>query len=267
MDAEVIIQSARYGVPIGLASLPSAGATSPATIDGTVLLASIEILAQLVMSQLVKPGLPVYGFPIFFTLDMQSGRTLQSSVESILGAAATVQFINDAFHIPTHTYGFGTDSHIPDGQSTIEATLRSLLVSMADCDILGGAGQLDVATAFSPVQLIIDDTLTSILKRISSGVKVDDDTLAWRDILDTVPIGHFLERAHTLKYCREALRPELLVSQPMELWSTEGSKDLNTRAVEKYRELKKGLQPQQLPEDVQKELDRIVKQADERLVK
>ena len=85
--------------------------------------------------------------------------------------------------------------------------------------------------------------------------------------MDTVPGGHFLERAHTLRHCREALRPELFVSQPSEVWSSEGSKDLYTRAAEKYEELKKKFQPQPLAEDVQRELNRIVKQADERLVK
>lgn len=267
LDAEVIIQSCRYGVPIGLACLPSAGGTAPITTAGTILLSGIEILAMLVMSQLIKPGTPVIGLPLFFTLDMVTGRSLQSSGESILGAAAAVQFIKEAFHIPTHTYGFGTDSHIPDGQSMIETILRGLLVSKAGCDILGGAGQLDVATAISPVQLIVDNTLTSILKQIISGVKVDDDTLAWREILDTVPGSHFLERPHTLRHCREALRTELFVSQPREVWSSAGSKDLYTRAADRYKELKKELQPQQLAEDVQREMNRIVKEADEHLIK
>ena len=71
----------------------------------------------------------------------------------------------------------------------------------------------------------------------------------------------------SVKYCRQALRPELLVSQPMELWSLHGSKDLYTRTVEEYRELKKKLQLQPLPDEVQRELNQIVKRADEHLVK
>ena len=53
MDIEVIIQASRSGVPVAVASLPSAGATSPITIAGTMLLAGIEILAMLVMAQLI----------------------------------------------------------------------------------------------------------------------------------------------------------------------------------------------------------------------
>lgn len=267
MDVEVIILSCRYGVPIYPASLPSAGGTSPITIAGTVLQCSTEILAILVMSQLIEPGIPIIATPIFFTLDMVTGKALNSTAEAILGAAASVQFIKDAFHIPTRTHGVDTDSLLPDGQSMIERTIGDQLLSMVGCDILSGAGQLDVLTTISPVQLIIDNTLASVLKRVSSGVKVDDDTLAWKEILDIAPGGNFLELAHTLKHCREALRTELFVNQPREVWSSEGRKDLYTRAVDKYRELKKRLQPQQLPEDVKKELNQIVKQADERLAK
>jgi trimethylamine--corrinoid protein Co-methyltransferase len=267
MDMEAIIQSCRYGVPIHAFSLPSAGGTAPITMAGTILLSGIEILAMLVMSQLIQPGTQLFGSPLYFTLDMGNGRNLQANTESILGAAATVQFIKEAFHIPTHTYGFGTDTHTEDGQSAFESALRGVLVSQAGCDILGGAGQLDVATAIGPIQLIIDCILVNILKRMRAGVKVDNDTLAWEEILDTAPVGHFLDRPHTLKHCHEALRLELLVSQPMAIWSSEGGKELYTRALEKYEELRKKFQPQPLAQDMQEELNRIVKQADEHLVK
>jgi trimethylamine:corrinoid methyltransferase-like protein len=267
MDAEIIIQSCRYGAPITAGPLPSTGGTSPVTIAGTVMQSGMEILAILVISQLIEPGTPVIGHPDFFSLDMSSGRTLGSSIESILGAAASAQFIKDAFHIPAHTWGLGSDSYLPDGQASIEKTLSGMIVSMAGIDMLAGAGQLDVAIAMSPIQLILDNNLVRVLKRAISGVTVDDDTLAWQEIMDTVPGGHFLERAHTLKHCREALRTELFVSQPREVWSAEGSKDLYARAVENYKELKKQLRPQQLPEEVQRELNAIVKKADECLAK
>lgn len=267
MDMEAIIKSCRDGVPIHAFSLPSAGGTSPTTIAGTTLVSGIEILAMIVMSQLISPGAPILGCPLYFALDMGTGRNLQASTESILGAAATVQFIKEAFHVPTHTYGFGTDGHIEDGQASLESALRGTIISQAGSDILGGAGQLDVATVVGPIQLILDCILVNMLKRIVTGVKVDDDTLAWEEILKTDPYGQFLDRTHTLKHCREALRPGLLMSQPMEVWSSMGSKDLYSRAMEKYEELKKVCKPQSLPEDVQKELKRIVKQANEKLVK
>jgi len=266
IDMEIIIQCCHYGAPVRAGCLASAGGTSPITIAGTVLLSSVEMLAATVMAQLIEPRTPVAITSLPFTLDMATGKTLCSSVEAMLVGAASIQVFKDAFHVPTQYY-FGSDSFVADGQSMIERSLGLLLAAMVGSDILGGAGQLEALRIISPVQLIIDNMLASILKRVSAGVKVDDDTLAWQEILDTTPGGHFMDREHTLRHCREALQPGLFVRLPMEAWTAEGRKDLHTRAVEKYRELKKGLKPQELPEDVQREMSRIVKHADECLVK
>jgi len=199
---------------------------------------------------------------------MVTGRSLQSTVEAVLADMAIVQFIKDAFHVPVNVYAFGTDSAIPDGQSMIETTLQGLLVFEAGSDILSGAGMVDSFLGISPVQMVIDNMLVGILKRIDSGVKVDDDTLAWKEIFDTVPMsGHYLERAHTLKHCRDAIRPELFVRAPAQVWRLEGGKDLYARALDRYKELEKKLKPLELPKEVQREINRVVEQADECLAK
>lgn len=103
------------------------------------------------MSQLLSAGTQVIGQPNFYTIDMSTGRCLCANVESHLGAAASAQFIKDAFHIPAWTWGLGTDSYLPNGQSGIGKILGGLLVSMVGCDILAGAGFLDVGKAMSHV--------------------------------------------------------------------------------------------------------------------
>jgi trimethylamine:corrinoid methyltransferase-like protein len=267
LDMEALILAARYGVPIYAAALPSAGGTSPITIAGTVLQNGIETLASLVMSQLLQPGTPYIANPVAFTLDMSSGNTVIASVEAELCQAANTQFVKEAFKVPTAPFGFATDSVVPDGQSILERLTLGLLVSTAGADIIAEAGQLGAGLICSPVQLIIDDTIASILKRVTSGVKVDDDTLAWKEILETKPGGYYLERVHTLKHCREALHLSLIQKQSRELWTQGGSKDLCARALDKYRELKGKLQPIPLPAEIQGELTRIVKRADEQLTK
>jgi trimethylamine:corrinoid methyltransferase-like protein len=266
MDMEVIIQACRYGVPIYLCALPSAGGSSPVTIAGTVLLSSIELLAMVVMSQVIAPGTPVFCGHHRLTLDMATGRSLLASVEAVLGEVASSQFIQEAFHLPTFAWGYGTDSHVPDGQSMLEGALLGSHVSLAGTDILEGAGGLDVCLGISPVQLIIDDTLARIFRRGISGVKVDEESLAWKEILNTLPGGHFLEKEHTMRHCREALRPGLFNYQPREIWDTEGGKDLNARTLERYRAMRKDLRPLELPREVQREMDLIVQRARKNLV-
>jgi trimethylamine:corrinoid methyltransferase-like protein len=268
MDVEAILWSCRRGVPIMACSLPSAGGTSPITIAGTVLIASVEILAMLVMSQIIESGIPFVACPIIFSLDMATGGVLETSAEAILGAVAVTEFVKDRFHVPTSTLGFGSDSHIPDEQCMIEDCLLAETTALGRSnDILWEAGSLQSIAAFSPVQLIIDNTITSLLKRILSGVTVDEETLAWEDLLDIAPGASFIDRDHTLRHCRDPLRPELFDRRSLEMWKAGGSKSLYSRALDKYREIKKALKPLALPDSLKKEMDHIVKRADQNLAK
>ncbi len=74
----------------------------------------------------------------------------------------------------------------------------------------------------------------------------------WQEIIATEPGGHYLERSHTLKHCRDALRADLLVNQSKDAWKAEGSKNLHTRALDRYRELKKKMKPLELPAEVKR---------------
>ena len=267
MHVEIIVQAARYGIPLYADSLPSLGATSPITIPGTVLQCGIEILAMIVMSQILQPATPIMGRPFIFGLDMQSSRSLMASIENILCTAAAVQFVKEAFHIPAANMGFGTDSYIPDGEAMLDVLLRGILISLAGSTLQGAAGRMNATAAISPIQLLIDNKLAEVIRRIISGIKVDDDTLAWQEILDMEPGGHYLELSHTLRHCREALRTGLSVTQPRDTWLTDGGKDLHTRIKEECLELKKRLKPIDMPQDMAKELNKVVKQADEALAK
>jgi trimethylamine:corrinoid methyltransferase-like protein len=267
MDVEAIVLATRYGVPIYAASLPSIGATSPATIFGTVLQNGIEVLASLVMSQLIFPGTPFIGNPVAFTMDMSSGRNVIASIEAELCQAACTQFVKEAYRIPTAPFGFATDSVVPDGQSMLNRSLLGFLVATAGADILAEAGHLEAGLVSSPVQLVLDDMLSSMLRRAAAETKVDDDALAVKEVFETLPGGHYLDRAHTLRHCRDALRSGLLVNQTRMDWVDAGSKDLSDRAADRYRELKYDMHPSEMPPEVRKELAIIAKNADSRLAR
>ena len=60
--AEVIIIAAKNGLPIETLSMALAGATSPMSLSGTLVTHNAEVLAGMVLSQLVNPGVPtIYG--------------------------------------------------------------------------------------------------------------------------------------------------------------------------------------------------------------
>jgi trimethylamine:corrinoid methyltransferase-like protein len=265
MDLDIILKCARCGIPLHACSLPGAGATAPITVPGVVLLCVSEILAMLAVAQVVQPGVPVIATPLIFSTDMMTGRSLQSSAESMQGAALAVQFVKAAFGIPTHTYGIGSDSPISDGQCMSEGALRSMLIGLSGADILGAAGQLEVATTISPVQLAVDNEVFGMVRRMISNLTFDDDSLAWADLITAEPGGNFLTGEHTLRHCRDGLMPTNFTRMSREDWKNEGQSDLVARVFEYCKDLLEEAVPLPLSDHVIREMDSIVERADKQL--
>ena len=175
------------------------------------------------------------------------------------------QFIKAAYGIPTHTYGIGSDSPIMDGQCMSEGALRSMLIGLSGADILGAAGQLEVATTISPVQLAIDNEVFGTVRRMIANISFDDDSLAWADLVKAEPGSNFLTGDHTLRHCRDGLMPINYTRMSREDWRTSNRDDLVARANEYCRDILKKAEPPSLPEDVRREMDAIVERADREL--
>jgi trimethylamine:corrinoid methyltransferase-like protein len=262
MDIQIILGAARAGIPIHACSLPGAGGTAPATIPGTVLLAVAEILAITAMAQIVNPGTPVVACPIIFSTDMRTGRSLQASVEAIRGASMAVQFIKKEFGLPTHCYGSGTDSPTIDAQSFSERSMLTTWMAACGLDILGGVGQLEVATAVSPLQLIIDNEILAMARRLMAPFHFDDDQLAWEALTTVSPGQDFLTIDHTLEHCRDGFSPFNFIRSARDDWEGAGSKSLLDRAKDAYDTMKDPKNRYTAKDELAEELDNLVKAAD-----
>mgnify|MGYP001025909941 CR=1 FL=1 len=265
MDIEIILQAAGASIPIHACSLPGSGGTAPATLPGVILLAAAEILAMLAMAQAVMPGTPVVACPIIFSTDLRTGRSLQSSVEAMKAASGAIQFIKQAFNLPTHNYGSGADSPAVDSQSMSERAMLTTLMGLSGLNILGGAGQLEVATTVSPLQLLVDNEVFGMVRQILKGFTLDDDNLAWEVITKGEPGDHFLTTPHTLHHCRDAFMPENFIRLTREAFEREGSEDFHERLRERYRALMIGENTCLLKSDMALELDSIVQRAGRKL--
>jgi trimethylamine:corrinoid methyltransferase-like protein len=265
MDIEIILESARAGIPIHACSLPGAGGTGPATIPGTVLLAVTEILAMTAMAQVVNPGTPVVACPIIFSTDMRTGCSLQSSVEAIRGASMAVEFIKREFDLPTHCYGSGTDSPTIDEQSFCERSMLTTWMAGCGLDIFGGVGQLEVATAVSPLQLLIDNEILAMARRLIAPFQFDDDQLAWEALKTVSPGQEFLTIEHTLMHCRDGFSPIHFIRSARDDWEGSGAKSLLDRVKEAYVTMKEPENRYAAKEELVKELDNLVHAADHAL--
>ena len=122
---------------------------------------------------------------------------------------------------------------------------------------------LEAGMTFSFGQLVIDDEIAAMVKRIVNGVSLDDELMGV-DLIKKVGIGNnFLSQKHTLKHLEaEQVRATIIDRRMRGAWEKKGSRSLIQTATQKAAELLKSHEPMPLPEDVIKELKRIVKSAE-----
>lgn len=264
LDMDILTKSAAMGVPLQLCSAPVAGATAPITPQGMALMAVAEILAMVATSQVIQPGIPVIATPLIFTMDMHSGRSLQATPEALRGCALAAQFIKAEFGLPTHSYGAGTDSLSVDGQARHESAIICMTMALSGVDILGGAGQLETATTISPLQLIADNELFGQARVLMSEMSIDDEALAWEDLLAIEPGTNFLRSPHTRRQARQVGQSTLFTRLGRESWERDGGADLLERSRGLLDEIMGHETPPALTEDQMKEMASIVKSADSR---
>lgn len=209
MDTEVIIQCGKYGVPVHACSLPSMGGTAPLSVPANTLMATAEIIGMVTMAHVLSPGLPVIATPLMFALDMRTGSALQSSVEAMQAASMSIQLCKQGFGLMAHTYGSGSDTPDADHQSMAERSMLMQTVALAGADILGGIGQLECATVFSPVQAVLDNEIGAMIRRFTRQPEIDETSLNWDEVMQVAVGGHFLDSDHTVTGCRDQLSPNV----------------------------------------------------------
>ncbi|MDO4975897.1 MAG: trimethylamine methyltransferase family protein [Eubacteriales bacterium] len=266
MDAEIIYQCGKAGIPVQPCSLPTAGANTPVTAQGTALAACADVLAQIIMLQILCPGLPVIATTLLFSLDMKTTATLQSNTEITFGRLICMQVFEQGYGIRCHSYGTGTDSfHVDDGQNYIERTSLIHMMAMSDASVLGGAGQLETALTISPLQLIIDNEIFGMARRLRKGLAVDDETLDFEELLAGKDKSGYLMSDHTMAHFKEMHRQELFFKG-----TVEGRDDANLNMMErvhkKYKELMANPREVVLGEALQKKVHEIVLEAEKDLI-
>ncbi|WP_170233334.1 trimethylamine methyltransferase family protein [Sporomusa termitida] len=266
MDMEALYQSCLYGVPIQPCSLPAAGANAPVTPQGIALLSAAEVMAQIIMAQLITPGLPVIATPLLFAMDMLTTYTLQSPIETTLGRMAAIQLFEEGYNIPAHSYGSGTDSFVLDGQCMAERTSLTHMLALAGASVLGGAGQLEVAKTISPLQLIIDNDIFAMTEKMLGGLEISDEMMAWQEIMGLTGKESFVDMDHTFDHFRDSLRLPTFNRDSRPNWVKAGSKDMLARAKDVYQTIKENYEPIAIPSEILRQMDEIIKQADLQLV-
>ena len=238
-NLEILIDTAKLGLTVDLAVPPQAGATSPATLAGTLAQSVAETLSCVAIANLITPGCPVAFAAWPFITDLRTGSFTGGSGEQALIAAAAIQMGN-FYNMPTSVGCGMTDAKLPDAQYGLEKALTFTLAAHAGanrlCEFGGMLGSL-MGCSFE--SMVIDDEAGGMIARTLRGIEVSDDTLAVDVIHDcAVGPGHFLGNPHTLEYMNtEFVYPDLMDRERTDTWEKSGRTDLMDRARAKSAEI------------------------------
>jgi len=253
-----------WDIPLAVMPMPLMGATAPGSLIATTVIGNCDTLAMLCLLQAAAPGTPFIYAPALAVIDPRSGRYSAGAIESGLMGAACTEMAR-YYGLPVEASGLGTDHHVPGIQAGYERAAGGMLPALSWPDILVGPGLLGGAMILSLEQLMIDVEVFRMYKRARQGIAVDDDK--WLDdIIDQAgPGGNFLAEMSTVKGIRsgEWYVSKLGVHDTFEGWEAAGRPGLLEEAREKVNKILASHEPLPLDEEVERELDRIQKRAEE----
>ncbi|MEK7413798.1 MAG: trimethylamine methyltransferase family protein [Planctomycetota bacterium] len=234
---EIFAQTAGHGIPASINGEPMAGVSGPVTLAGSAAVGNAEILAGLVVNQVLEPGRPcIYNLGLAHIFDMRTAIAVTGGPENHLLADISAA-MGRLYQLPSCSW-VSTESMCMDEQAALEKSLGYLSHQQSGVSLIWGAGQLESELTISAAQVVIDDEILGYTRRMLRGVEVTDASLAL-DVVRSVGIAKdFLTSEHTLEnYKQELFSPALLFRSRRAVWEKGGSKDLAQRAEEKAEQL------------------------------
>ena len=138
-----------------------------------------------------------------------------------------------------------------------------MCAAMAGANLIYGAGMLDSGLIFSYAQLVIDNDIFKMIRKVMQGMRVDDENLAVDIIKSVGPGGDFLMQDHTMKYMRTLPSvPNLIDRGNRENWLASGEKGLAEKAAEKAAEILANHKPVPLSDEAKSALRSVVEESD-----
>jgi trimethylamine---corrinoid protein Co-methyltransferase len=234
IGASNIIDCAQLDIPIELICASIAGVTAPVSLAGALLQHTVEILAGVVLSQVVNPGTPVVYGGAPCTFNMKTTYTPMNSVEGDM-IRCGYGVMGKYYGLPTHTYAALSDSKLIDYQAGLESGRSALLATQSGFDNMSGAGGLNVIAEMSPEKLVMDAEMIGLIKHYKKGINMSGDSLAKDIICKVGPGGSFMSERHTLNHFRQEYNYDCDVLNFMDrpAWVKKGAPDMITKAREK----------------------------------
>jgi len=227
------------GFPVQIISAGQAGATSPATIAGSLVQAIAETLAGLAFARLVDENVAAIFAPKPLVADLRTGAMSGGGGEQAILMAAAAQ-MGRYYDLPTSSIAGITDAKIADAQHGYEKNLAVSLAAHAGCNLVTQAcGMQASLLGCSLESYVVDNDMLGNILRSIRGVEATPETIGTEVIAEVCRgEGHYLGHAQTLDRMKsDYVYPEVGDRRSPTEWEDDGATDIRSRARDRTKEI------------------------------
>lgn len=236
---DVTLAAIAAGMPLNCITGAQSGATAPATLAGFLAQTVAETLASLMMVDVFAPGYPMIFGNWPFVVDLRTGSFVGSGGEIAVMNAAAAQIAN-WLGLPSGVASSMADAKAVDAQMGAEKALTALATGLAGGNMIyESSGMMASLLGASFEAFVLDDEMLSHVYRTIRGIEVNEETLGYDAICETVlGEGHFLGGPHTLAAMqRDYFYPSLADRNAPIAWAEKGAPDIWAVARARVRDV------------------------------
>jgi len=265
-EAEAIIAMARMRQPLVITNMVMAGTSGPISLPGLLALANAEILAGLVLAQLVSPGTPVVYGSVSAPADMRTIVSAVGAPEAVALASAIIQLAR-FYNLPCRTGGMLTNAHCLDAQAAAEGTLMMTTAVRNGANfIFQACGQLGSYVSMSFEKWLFDEEVCRTLRRTLTAMDVTIESIDVETIKSVGSDGNYLTHETTFKHCRRLYQPRLFTRDDYQKWYQKGARDVTAVATEMLTKRLETYQKPPIDEGLEQALQEYMNRKKEQLL-
>jgi trimethylamine---corrinoid protein Co-methyltransferase len=244
-----------FPAPLGIGAL-----SGPLSHIGLTVLVNAEVLATIVLIQLINPSNPVVmGHGSTFAY-MKQATFCCGTPDMNLVQITPIQMAREFYNLPVRNNCGVCEAKIVDAQAGME-TMQNLMISMlAGCHLISQSlGILDGIMTTSYEKMMIDEEVIRRVKYLTRPIDVSDEALSVDVINEIGSGGSYLTHPSTFSRCRDGFVPTLSDWDSYENWRNQGSLDIVQRANRLFKERLTNASETHLDEAVDQELKAYMK--------
>ncbi|MDR2460421.1 MAG: trimethylamine methyltransferase family protein [Deltaproteobacteria bacterium] len=250
-----------YSIPVRVPINALVGGNAPYTLAGTMTQMNAEFLSSTAIIQALFPGLGVWYYCLPQVLNRNIGKPVANGPELMYLYASSATMAR-YYGVPS-TYASGAITCNQGHQLMYHFGMNQTLATIMGVTEQGGAGSVMGAYAYSHEALAIMDESMAYLDIFAGEKEYSLESLATSDIRASFESGEFATSKLTLK----RLEKDKWFTPTLFDWSDHDQMErrpdtILDRAEQKVNEILKNPEPEPLPPEVLKELDRIMEAAE-----